>query len=266
MTPGSYLNGLEGPPGDFGAHPETFAQVAVLSFDETRASRFAKSVAGDFNPLHDEGHSRFCVPGDLLFAALASRYGLRAQTEVSFASMLAARAQVRLPEHCDEQLQLLDERDREVLSWSSRGERIQDTEFNRRLVHEYVRFSGETFPDILVPMMRDAGVMVNTARPLAVYKDMSIKLDADTVHAALTDGLDVRLVSGDHQFSVSGKKGAARLQFDIELNQQRVGVGEKQFVLGGLRPFDEAAISALVTEYQQRKAAWNSAAEPELTA
>lgn len=256
MTPSSYLNGLDGPAGDFTSPPDANLPEAVLSFDEARASRFAKSVAGDFNPLHDEGHSRFCVPGDLLFAALVSRYGLRANTNVSFANMLSARAFVRLPADDDESVHLFDERDREVLGWFSRGERIADGDFARQLVLQYVRFSGETFPDILVPMMREANVMVNTKRPLAIYKDMAITLDAAAVLTGIKDGCELLLAPDEHTFSVTDKKGAARLQFKILLNQHVVGEGEKHFVLGGLRPFEEAAIQALVAEYQERKRAW----------
>jgi hypothetical protein len=29
-----------------------------------QASDFAKKIAGDFNPIHDVGAKRFCVPGD----------------------------------------------------------------------------------------------------------------------------------------------------------------------------------------------------------
>ena len=41
-----------------------------MQFSQQQASQFAKGVAGDFNPIHDVGGKRFCVPGDLLFACL----------------------------------------------------------------------------------------------------------------------------------------------------------------------------------------------------
>ena len=40
-----------------------------------QGSRFAKEVAGDFNPIHDHDSKRFCVPGDLLFAIALSDFG-----------------------------------------------------------------------------------------------------------------------------------------------------------------------------------------------
>ncbi len=41
-----------------------------FSFTREQASNFAKRIAGDFNPIHDEDNKRFCVPGDLLFSVL----------------------------------------------------------------------------------------------------------------------------------------------------------------------------------------------------
>ena len=40
-----------------------------FSFTRKQASDFAKQVASDFNPIHDEDAKRFCVPGDLLFSS-----------------------------------------------------------------------------------------------------------------------------------------------------------------------------------------------------
>ena len=48
-----------------------------LSFTRQQASDFAKSVAGDFNSIHDVESKRFCVPGDLLFSVIIHHYGLR---------------------------------------------------------------------------------------------------------------------------------------------------------------------------------------------
>ena len=44
-----------------------------FQFTREQASHFAKKVAADFNPIHDEDNKRFCVPGDLLFAVLLQK-------------------------------------------------------------------------------------------------------------------------------------------------------------------------------------------------
>ena len=58
-----------------------------LSFTREQASHFAKRVAGDFNPLHDEDNKRFCVPGDLLFSVLLANVGLSQKMRFEFAGM-----------------------------------------------------------------------------------------------------------------------------------------------------------------------------------
>ena len=46
-----------------------------------------------------------------------------------------------------------------------------------QLVRSYVLFSGQNFPYILVPLMAEHNVMINPARPLAIYQSMSLHLD-----------------------------------------------------------------------------------------
>lgn len=51
-------------------------QDGCVAISAAQASMFAKEVAHDFNPLHDEDAKRFCVPGDLLFSLVLEKYGL----------------------------------------------------------------------------------------------------------------------------------------------------------------------------------------------
>lgn len=69
----------------------------AVYFEEERASYFAKTIAGDFNPIHDPGTRRFCVPGDLLFSVLLSRFGIAANTTVEFSGMLDGKTRMLLP-------------------------------------------------------------------------------------------------------------------------------------------------------------------------
>lgn len=57
---------------------------AQLSIGADQASDFAKTVSNDFNPIHDPGNRRFCVPGDLLFALAVERYGLAQSMQFHF--------------------------------------------------------------------------------------------------------------------------------------------------------------------------------------
>lgn len=232
-----------------------------VRFDEARASAFAKGVAGDFNPIHDVGSRRFCVPGDLLFALLLHRYGAREECAVRFASMLDAGVELPLPEaptvHGEsDALHLVDARGREVLGFFRAGEPLADGAFVAALCEEYVRFSGRTFPEILVGLMREAGQMINPERPLVIYKDMVLRIDAARA-ARLAARARPTLALASNDLAVNGKKGLARLEFVIEAGGERLGAGEKNLVLGALKPFDETAMAAVIADYERRRLRWN---------
>lgn len=232
-----------------------------VSFDEATASEFAKGVAGDFNPIHDPGSKRFCVPGDLLFSVLLHRYGAAKITHVVFSGMLDGATRMIVPETVDEQVHIANGRDRNLLSFFLKGERISNDAFIAKLCEQYVKFSGQTFPDILVPLMKTANVMINPARPLVIYKDMTLEFNDDAIALfddkpadkqlgeSLGEGLSLKL--SDTDINVDGRKGLVRLAFSIELDGSSIGVGEKNMVLSGLREFEEPAMQAIVDQYNQ---------------
>lgn len=233
----------------------------AVFFEETQASRFAKEVAGDFNPIHDPGSKRFCVPGDLLFSVVLHRYGVAESTKVDFAGMLSGATRMILPKEAGESLNVVDDAGKPLLQVAQSGRRFQDSEFVAALCSEYVKFSGQTFPGILVPLMRDADVMINPARPLVIYKDMTITFNkhvdalfeaGDTAVAGnLAAPVDnkLSLQSADHQLVADGRKGSVRLSFTIEFDGQQIGTGEKNMLLSGLREYDEDAMMAIVDQY-----------------
>ncbi len=220
----------------------------TISFTEEQGSEFAKGVAGDFNPIHNPGTKRFCVPGDLLFCVMLHQYGVAGTTAVHFSGMVDGNSALKMPEKVEKAAHILDARDKTILSLFLDGTVYTDADFVNTLSRAYVSFSGQTFPDILVPLMRDAKVMINPDRPLVIYKDMAIELDQ--MPETLT-GTDVTLQLIDSDITVNGRKGAVRLRFDIQLEGQRVGKGEKNMVLSGLREFDEQAMQAVVDQYSQ---------------
>lgn len=239
----------------------------VVSFDELQASSFAKGVAGDFNPIHDPGSRRFCVPGDLLFTVLLYRYGVAQSTRVEFTGMLDAQSRITLPASTTQKLDLVDSRDKALLSLYLQGECVSDSIFISQLCEEYVRFSGQTFPDILVPLMRKANTMINPARPMVIYQSMAIDLNSAAVEAynrsVLADetsrvdkiqsdsGLQLSLCGTDIQ--AEGRKGSVKLSFRIEAKGETLGSGEKNMLLSGLREFDEVAMQGVIDEYNKRR-------------
>lgn len=221
-------------------------QDGTVSFTEEQASTFAKRVAGDFNPIHDPGSRRFCVPGDLLFCVLLQKYGIASVTAVQFSGMLDSSKQMCLPESIEKQAHIVDNRDKAVLSLFLEGNRFTNSAFVSALSEAYVKFSGQTFPDILVPLMRGANVMINPERPMVIYKDMVIELESAITEL---DEAGVSLQVADTNISVEGRKGAVRLSFDIQLNERSIGRGEKNMVLSGLRDYEEAAMQSIVEQY-----------------
>ena len=63
-----------------------------------QASYFAKEIAGDFNPIHDPDARRFCVPGDLLFTIVVSRFGISENMTFKFRNLLGAEVPLEFRE------------------------------------------------------------------------------------------------------------------------------------------------------------------------
>lgn len=217
-----------------------------LSFTREQASDFAKTVAGDFNTLHDVDSKRFCVPGDLLFSVIIHHYGLRQTMGFSFSGMVGEDVTLILPEVNAREISIYDENDKKYLDVSSDGAHSRNPELIESLTRNYVEFSGHTFPHVLVPLMRENNVMINTERPLVIYDHMRISLDTldvDTVELTLADSI-CRLY---------GKRADVALNYDLCCNGERIGKGQKKMVMSGLREYDQAKIDVLVETYGRRK-------------
>ncbi|MCV6614833.1 MAG: DUF3581 domain-containing protein [Cellvibrionaceae bacterium] len=222
-----------------------------FSFSRAQASDFAKFVANDYNPIHDIDAKRFCVPGDLLFAVSLAKSGLNQQMDVDFADMVVDGVELTL-EHKDQEEILRGGNDKEYLHIHRRGAHSDDPSIISQLSESYVAYSGKTFPHILVPLMREQGVMINPARPLVIYESARIELDH-------LDFSEPRLEGAESSLAVDGKRGSVRLGFDIFCGEQKVGHGEKRMVLSGLREFDEAAMQAVVDYYNERTKSFSRA-------
>jgi len=242
----------------------------AVFFEEAQASRFAKSIAGDFNPIHDPGSRRFCVPGDLLFSVLLNRFGVAANTTVEFSGMLDGKTKMLLPQNCGNSIDIVDSKERALISMRQSGVRFVSEAFIGQLCHAYVKFSGQTFPDILVPLMQSADVMINPARPLVIYKDMRISFNESANELFETDkgveltqlkqpiGDRLSLTSSGNDIEVDGRKGSVRLAFSIEADGKQIGAGEKNMVLGGLREYDDDAMMAIVDQYNTWRREYNA--------
>jgi hypothetical protein len=211
-----------------------------------QASRFAKEVAGDFNPIHDPDARRFCVPGDLLFALVLARYGLRQRMRFRFAGMVGEGVQLCFPEEAGGEIHIRDAAGKEYLHIDCDGAGSQDPALIESLTRGYVAFSGQTFPHILLPLMKQHQVMLNPDRPMVIYESMTIDLDH-------LDFSVPQLELSDSRLEVDGKRGDVRLEFQLMADGAVVGRGTKAMVLSGLRPYEAEASQQLVQEYARRK-------------
>ncbi len=217
-----------------------------LSFTRQQASDFAKSMAGDFNPIHDVDSKRFCVPGDLLFSIIIHHYGLRQTMGFSFSGMVGDDVTLILPEVDAREISIYDENNKKYLDVSTTGDHSQNKGLIDSLTRNYVEFSGHTFPHVLVPLMKENNIMINTERPLVIYDHMRILLDTldiDSVELGLSDSI----------FRLYGKRGDVALNYDLFCNGEHVGKGQKKMVLSGLREYDQAKIDSLIDIYNTRK-------------
>lgn len=226
---------------------------AALSFSREQASHFAKQIAGDFNPIHNVDYKRFCVPGDLLFAVMLSQFGVAPEIKVSFDGMVNDSTVLTLPTDVGRTCTLSDAKDRHFLTIDYSAQPTLNPEFVSRLIEQYVKFSGQTFPDILVELMRNENAMINPNRPLVIYKEMMLQLDQ-------LDGENVSVVFDEATLTRDEKKGEAKLRFSLSCDGEKIGEGQKVMLLGGLREFDESAMESIIAEYIEARNSYQTSA------
>lgn len=228
-----------------------YSDEGHLRVSRQQASDFAKKVAGDFNPIHDVDSTRFCVPGDLLFALVLHKYGLSQHMDFVFKGMVGDGVELIFPDAGTNPITITDSHGKSYLSIERGGEVTMDQELIQALTRRYVEFSGQTFPHILVPLLTQHKVMLNPERPLVIYESMAIHMDR-------LDIKDPTLELANSTLNVEGKRGHVSLEFSIKAEGKVVGKGTKSLVLSGLRTFEQHDIDHLVNNYSVRKQAYLS--------
>ncbi len=217
-----------------------------LTISAEQGSSFAKTISNDFNPIHDPDSKRFCVPGDLLFALVLQRYGLSQNMSFSFAGMVARDTGLLFPSAPGNQFEIVDGRDKSYLQVSRSGETVNNQQIIEQLVRNYVVFSGQNFPHLLVPLMAEHQVMINPQRPLVIYESMSLHFDSLDLTAPTVELAGTSL-------EVNGKRGDAEFQFRLVDKGETLGCGVKTLILSGLREYQHAAVDSMVAEYSARQ-------------
>ena len=217
-----------------------------LSITAEQASNFAKSIANDFNPLHDPDHRRFCVPGDLLFTALLRHYGISQQMRFRFSGMVGKDVTLKLEDDPGAANELKDAQGKTYLHVDRDGDVSKDSALIDRLARSYVAFSGQNFPHILVPLFEENGVMINIERPMVIYESMAFELDR-------LDIPNVGLRLAESTLKSHGKRGDVQLRFEFLCGDTVVGTGYKRLLLSGLKPYDKEGMERLVTAHLGRR-------------
>ncbi len=217
-----------------------------ISFTRQQASDFAKSIAGDFNPLHDPDNKMFCVPGDLLFSVALAKLGLSQRMHFSFSGMVADNISILFHSTDPSSVDVVDSEGKVYLSINRSGDSTTDETAIASLARSYVEFSGRTFPHILVPLMREHNTMINPSRPMVIYESMEIDLrhlDISRPELELTETT----------FEVNGKKGRVKLGFCLKQDGNIIGSGIKFMSLRGLGPYEQLSIDQIVESYMRRR-------------
>ncbi len=218
----------------------------TIKISRQQGSDFAKRIAGDFNPLHDIDNSRFCVPGDLLFSILLSKYGISQEMTFDFQGMVTGEMPFHF-EQKEQQINAENDKGKKLLSVDYSGESTRNSVFVEGLIRAYVAFSGETFPHIINRLMKQEGVMINTRKPMVIYDQMSLSFQRFSQTAP-------EVLLKDCHFDVAGKRGKVIMNFDLRADGQSIGRGEKQIIMSGLRPYEQSDIDQLVENYNFAKA------------
>jgi len=223
-----------------------------VTISAEQASRFAKGVAGDYNPIHNPDARRFCVPGDLLFALVLERFGLSQHMEFRFLSMVGANTPMTFSQAASGDIHVTDASGKCYLDVRRSGNTTFDSNAVDAFTRCYVAFSGKNFPHYLKPLMEAHGVMFNPKRPLVIYDSMGFTLER-------LDGLTPDLALSRSSLEVQGKRADALLDFSIESGGKLFGVGSKKLVVSGICDYDATAMDAIVEEFYRLKAAYEAA-------
>lgn len=217
-----------------------------VSIAAEQASMFAKEIAHDFNPLHDVDAKRFCVPGDLLFSLALEKYGLSQNMHVIFSGMVGEGVLLQFPDTDAERIDVNDNLGKTYLQIERSGGLSRDSALIESFIRDYVAFSGQNFPYVLVPLLAQENVMFNLNRPLVIYESMTLSFERLDFSEAVVEMLEPK-------FEVNGKRATAFLHFQVKTGKEVVGSGFKKLAISLSSDYQAEPMQAFVEQYLARK-------------
>ena len=126
------------------------------------------------------------------------------------------------------------------------GDFSRDSALIESFIRDYVAFSGQNFPYVLVPLLAQENVMFNINRPLVIYESMTLSFDHLDFQQASVEMLEPKM-------EVNGKRATAFLHFQIKADGDAVGTGFKKLALSVPSDYEAEPMQAFVDEFLARK-------------
>lgn len=230
------------------------AEGSTVRISAQQASRFAKELADDFNPIHDPEAARFCVPGDLLFSLVLAKYGVSPKMSFIFKGMVGDNDPLDFSPSEANEFNISNGADKVYLRVERSGAIIKNPSLAETLSRNYVAFSGHNYPYTIQPLLTAQNVMLNPERPLVIYERMLFELESLMVENPILEAKQAELI-------VKGKRGEVNLNFLIKSDGIEVGHGFKRLLVSGLIPHEQAVADKLVADYLQLKHNYQAAAQ-----
>lgn len=225
------------------------AEGNTVRISAQQASRFAKEIADDFNPIHNPDAQRFCVPGDLLFSLVLAKYGISPKMTFIFKGMVGNNDPLDFSPTDANAFDISNGADKVYLRVEREGEILKNPVLAETLSCNYVAFSGHNYPYTLQPLLTSQNVMLNPDRPLVIYERMLFELDTLELENPTLEAKQAELV-------VNGKRGEVNLNFAIKSEGKVVGHGFKRLLVSGLIPHNHEVAEKLVATYLGLKASY----------
>lgn len=223
----------------------------LVRISAQQASRFAKEIADDFNPIHNPDAQRFCVPGDLLFSLVLAKYGISPKMTFIFKGMVGDNDPLDFSPTDANAFDISNGADKVYLRVEREGEILKKPTLAETLSRNYVAFSGHNYPYTIQPLLTSQQVMLNPERPLVIYERMLFELDTLDLENPILEAKQAELV-------VNGKRGEVNLNFAIKSAGKTVGHGFKRLLVSGLIPHNDEVAEKLVATYLGLKASYQS--------
>jgi hypothetical protein len=153
---------------------------------------------------------------------------------------------LNFPDTDAERIDVNDKLGKTYLQVERSGDISRDSSLIESFIRDYVAFSGQNFPYVLVPLLAQENAMFNINRPLVIYESMTLSFKHLDFQQASVEMLEPKM-------EVNSKRATASLHFQINADGEVVGTGFKKLALSVPSAYETEPMQAFVDEYLARK-------------